>query len=331
MKKLSDIAACLRKKDYIYILTHKNPDGDTLGSAYALCAALLKLGKTVKVLCNDPIPKKFKFMENFGNSNFSSQNLDFKPKYIVTVDISDTSLLGEKLETYSDKIDLSIDHHITHKNYARTNFVDAGAAANCEIIYDLLCCLTGELQVDEYVATCLYTGIATDTGCFLFPSTTAKSHKIAAKLIEKSINISEINESLFIKKSKSLIELERMFLESIKFHCDDKVAVGTISLATLNELHIKPEEVEGLSAIPMRYDDVEIGITIREISQDDYKISFRTAKNFNATNIAERFGGGGHLRAAGCQMKGELSEITHKILKEVRPLLQAEIWKKTGF
>jgi phosphoesterase RecJ-like protein len=297
---------------------HKNPDGDTLGSAFALCIALQKMKKFAKVLCSDPIPQKFLFMQNY------VQNQDFLPETFVTTDISDPKLLGEKLSIFAQKIDISIDHHISSKNYADFSYVDASAAANCEIIYDLLCRMIGEINICKEIAECLYIGIITDTNCFLFSNTTAKTHQIAARLIEKGINISEINGNILEKKSKALMQFECIFFNTLEFFFQDKCAIGYIMLDTLQKLGLATNDVDGISSIPRKIKGVDLGITIRQIEEKIFRISIRTATGISGVSIAEFFGGGGHLCTGGCEIRGELPEVKEKILNAVKTHLKWE-------
>ncbi|BED93020.1 MAG: DHH family phosphoesterase [Candidatus Paraimprobicoccus trichonymphae] len=314
MKKLNELADILKTKDNICILTHIYPDGDTLGSAFALCRAFQKIGKKSKVLCSDNTQKKYE------NLKFFIENQDFKIEYIISVDIADLSLLGENLAEYSDKININIDHHISNKRFAEINYVNFKSAATAEIIYDLL--LELEIEIDIKIAECLYIGISTDTGCFKYPNTSSRSHRITAELINTGIDISKINHNLFEIKSKKIIKIENIIYKNLEYFCDEKCAFIYITQKMLKDLNIKNDnELEGLASIPKQIEGVEIGITIREKPDNLYKISVRTNNNVNAVKICEIFGGGGHPNASGCFIKGNLEYVKIQLLKSISCIL----------
>ena len=310
MKTLLEIADILKSKNCIYILTHRYPDGDTLGSAYALCRALQLIGKKCKVLCHDEIPSKLRFMNDY------VKHEEFDPEYIISTDVADIKLLGDKLSVYSDKINMCIDHHMSNKSYADITFVDAMSAATAEIIYELIQSLGA--PIDEETATCLYVGISTDTGCFKHSNTTAKTHKIAYELINKNINLSKINSELFEKKSKETLSVEYMVYNTLEYFFKGKCAVIRLTQNMLDSVGINDNELEGIASIPRQIDGVKIGITIREKKPNLFKISVRTTEDINAIEICETFGGGGHPRTGGCIIEGELEEVKEKLLSVIK-------------
>ena len=193
--ELKDIEKVLKENDNFYILTHKSPDGDTLGSAFALCFALQKMNKNAKVLCSDVIPEKYKFLYE----NLEIQN--FNPKYIISVDVAEAQLLGDILNCYANQIDLSIDHHMLNQKFAKLWYIDSTAAATAEIIYEIIRKL--EVRLDFNIAKCIYTGVSTDTGCFKNANTSARSHRIAAKMIDLGVDNFKIDKIMFDTKSKT--------------------------------------------------------------------------------------------------------------------------------
>ena len=169
VKECADI---LREKDNILILTHANPDGDTLGSGFALCRALMKIGKICAVINADDIPKKYNYLFD------DIVEIKFKPDYVVAVDVATVKLLGGLEEQY--KIDMCIDHHSTNTEYANLLLLEDAPAA-CQIMYEVVLALG--VEVDKKIADCLYTGLTTDTGCFRYDSTTAQTYRVAADLL----------------------------------------------------------------------------------------------------------------------------------------------------
>lgn len=284
----------LRNADDILILIHQFPDGDTIGCGYSLCHALKRLGKRVRVECNHKVGERY---------NYITEKIafdEFCPKFIVAVDVAERNLLGELGENYP-KIDLCIDHHSTNSGYAEYSYVDGQAAAACEIIYEIIKGLCGEVDFDE--ATALYTGISTDTGCFKFTNTTAKTHLIAAELMNKGIDYGEINRIMFDTKSKARLLVEKDALNSIKYFCDNKIAIMTITKQSRIESGADDSELEGITGLPRSIEGVILGITIRERDNTDIcKISARSHEPISASEFCSYFGGGGHARAAGCEI-----------------------------
>lgn len=306
MVSLKEIADALLENDYFYILTHRYPDGDTLGSAAALLRALNKMGKHAKVLCNDEIAEKFEYLFD------CVKDEDFSPKFIISVDVADLDLLGEKLSVYKDRIDICIDHHESNSILAKQCYVDPKAAATAEIIYDLIELLN--VDIDIPTASCIYTGISTDTGCFKYSNTTSKTHKIAARLLDIGVDAYKINKVMFDTKSKARIELEKLVMDTLEFAFDDRCALICITSDMIEKSKVDDSEVEGFASIPICIDGVLVGITVREKENGLYKVSVRTGKEIQANLICEHFGGGGHKAAAGCSIKGQLDEVKKKIL-----------------
>ncbi len=309
MKSLKDIADIIKKEDYFYILTHQSPDGDTLGSAAALCKALQKLNKHAKILCSDSIPTKYDYLFD----GLKTQN--FEAKFIVAVDIADTQLLGNPLFAYKDKIDLCIDHHPSNTHYAKNYFIDATAAANAEIIFDLI----NELNVfiDKDIANSIYTGLSTDTGCFRYSNTTSKTFRIAADLIDKDADFSMINKIMFDTKSKAKLELEKLVLQTLTFYFNNRCAVIEVTKEMLKQTNCNDSDTDGLTSLPRKIENVIAGITIKEKEPNIYKISLRTESPLNASKICQNFNGGGHSRAAGCTIEGNIDFVKNSFLAAI--------------
>lgn len=298
--------------DDILILCHKNPDGDTLGSGAALCLALRRLGKTAAVLCSDPIPAMYAFLP------ITVFDGSFAPRFVVAVDVAGIQLFGDKnnMPRYAEHVDLCIDHHASNSGYAYESLVDGSAAAAAELLTSLIPELGVELTPD--IASCLYTGLATDTGCFRFTNTTAATHRAAAKLIEAGADVATLNERLFECRSHARMEAERMALESLEYYYGDRCAMICLTWDQIQAAGVAGAELEDLTSLPRSIEGVEVGLTLRQQKDGSYKISVRTGNQTNACSIARRLGGGGHPRAAGCEISGNLDNAKHAILDEVK-------------
>lgn len=312
MISASAAASFLERSDKFVILTHASPDGDTLGSAYALADALCALNKRVFVVCPDKIPEKFGYL--------IKEYEAFEPETVVAVDIADEKLLGSLYDRYSGRAALCIDHHGSNTKYAEMLYLEADAAAACECIYNV----TNELgtKITPYMASCLYTGIATDTGCFKFSNTTPRSHRYAAELIEKGADYGEINRVMFEVKSRGRIAMERKVLENIEFYYGGRCAVITVTRNMIKETGCPLGDLDGVTAMSRQIEGVQIGVTIKEKPDGKYKVSLRTFEPYNAADICAVFGGGGHIRAAGCEFSCDIESAKRQLLSAIGEVLR---------
>lgn len=303
-------AALLKERNRILILMHHYPDGDTIGSGYALCRALQTMGKMVRTACSDGIPQKYDYM------TADVPQPDFEPDYIVAVDVADTKLLGDKLQQYADRVDLCIDHHGSNKEYAAYLLLDAGSAATAMLIKQVIEGLG--VTLDQAMAECLYTGIATDTGCFKYANTDASAHRVAAQLIERGARMEMINREMFDVKSRARVELERLALDSMEFHCHGRVAFMTITNEMMVQSGAVENDMEGLAPIPRQIEGVWVGVTLRQKADGSFKVSVRTGTHADASAICSLLDGGGHARAAGCSPQGDGAAVIAQLLNAIR-------------
>lgn len=309
---ITEIADFLISHNNFEILTHAYPDGDTLGSGYALCLALQQLGKNARVITTN-LPHNFEFLTD------GIKEQTFDTETIVSTDVADEKLLGSNKEKYSGKIDLCIDHHITNKVETDLKFVDETAAANSEIIYRLL--LAMEVKITKQIANCLYTGISTDTGCFRYTNTTSNTLRTAADLMDIGCDTAYINKVMFETKTKAKIRLERAVYDTMLYCAGGKCAIIYTTLDMQKGLSIGDSELEGLASIPRQIEGVLIGITMREKEGGVFKISVRTNGNVNAADFCSNFGGGGHSAAAGCSIEGSLDEVRTMLVAAAEAIL----------
>ncbi|MDD6658672.1 MAG: bifunctional oligoribonuclease/PAP phosphatase NrnA [Eubacteriales bacterium] len=307
VKQCADI---LKEKDNILILTHANPDGDTLGCGYALCRALMKIGKICEVINADSIPKKYNYLFD------DIVEIKFKPEYVVAVDVATIKLLGGLEEQY--KIDMCIDHHSTNTEYADYLLLEDVPAA-CQIMYEVVLALG--VEVDKKIANCLYTGLTTDTGCFRYDSTTAQTYRVAANLIEAGADNGKINRIMFETKTKTYARLERLAIESMRFYEHERVAVITVTQEMFQLTGSNMQETEGLAPLTRQIEGVEIGITITEKPDGSCKASIRTFESVNAAELAKCFGGGGHAQAAGCRFDCDVKEARRLLVEKSKEIL----------
>ena len=313
---VDQMAAALSKADHFLILCHKNPDGDTIGCGAALCHALRSLGKTAAVLCSDPIPGLFSYMD------IPLYDRSFEPETVVGVDIASIQLFGSEngVPELTRHVHFCIDHHAGNGGYADFTLLDAKAAATAELMISVIELMGAE--VTPLIADCLYTALATDTGCFKFNSTTARTHIVAARLIEAGARMADLNKLLFETMAKARVACERMALDHLEYHLDGKCAMIYLTREEIAESGVEPADLEDLTSMPLRIAGIHVGLTLRQTPGGSYRISIRTLGDVDACAIARRLGGGGHSRAAGCELEGNLDNTKNAILAEVEAVMR---------
>lgn len=313
---LKEVARLIIKWDNILILTHRSPDGDTLGSAYALKSALDKLGKKVYVLNDGEVAKKYAFILQ-GSTIMPN---DFNPDFVISVDTAEASLLGSNFDKYGDKVDLCIDHHISNSDYAKYTYVDPIASATGEIIYDLILML--KVPLNTNIARDLYVSIVSDTGCFKFSNTTSKTLITASELIKFDFEFTPLLRNLFDLRTKGQIQLEKLILENMEHFNDGKITVICITSEMMQKTETTNDDLEGFAQLPRYIEGTLVGITIKQFKDKKWRISLRSSGIFDASKACQIFGGGGHLRAAGCEIEGSIDEVKEKILTTVRSFME---------
>ncbi len=304
----SSAAEILKAQDNILILVHGHPDGDTLGCGYSLCRALISMGKKAAVRCSDEIPKKYSYLSQ------EIEDLSFEPQFIVSVDVADAALLGKKnQELYGDKVDLSIDHHGSNRIFAKKTLLDDKAAAACEIMLEVIKALGVEITKD--IANCIYTGLSTDTGCFRYSNVTPRTMRMGAEMIEAGADNAAINTVMFETKTKTYVALEKLCLAGMETYFDERFALITVTQEMFRLSGSDESECDAIASLPRQIEGVVIGATLREKADGTFKVSMRTHAPADASAICAEMGGGGHMRAAGCQLDGPL-ENAKKILIE---------------
>ncbi len=300
----------LKAAEDILILCHRNPDGDTLGSGYALLRALRDMGKRAKLLCDDVIPARFSYLYE------GMEEADFEEKFIVSVDVAERKLLGDGFnERYGDRVDLSFDHHGTNKLYAKKTYCEPDSASACEVVYSVIKALG--VEISDKIASCLYTGMSTDTGCFRYSNVTARTHRIAAELIEKGADHSRINVRMFETKSMSSIMLEKMCMDTLESYAEGRVAVITVTKDMLACCNADKSMLDSIKPITRQIEGVEIGLTVKEEDGGKTGVSVRTGESYDASLICAHFGGGGHVRAGGCEMSLSPEETKKRVVEYI--------------
>lgn len=310
---VQEAAARLRQMNNVLLLTHVRPDGDTIGSAAALCQALRDMGKTAYLLYNPEITDTY---APYAEPYWASEG--FVPEHIVSADIAALNLLPDNAAAYASRVELTIDHHGSQEFFAAETCLDADAAACGEIIYRVIRELTA---VTPAIALLLYVAISTDTGCFVYANTTADTHRIAAELLETGFDVGPLNKVLFRTKSKTRLAMEARMVADMELYDGDRVVVMSIPLSLRQELHATEADIEELSSLAALVEGTDCGITLRELKPGRVKLSLRTGPRVDACAVCQRLGGGGHTAAAGATVDGTLEDAKALILKAYRAVV----------
>ncbi len=312
-----EAAEFLKSYDNYLLLTHKRPDGDTIGSAVGLCELLRTMGKTAWLL---PSLDATRMFQDYLQGHQAPPG--FEPDTVVSVDVASLGLLPPNAQPYKDRIDLAIDHHPSNEFFARETCLEADKAACGEIIWKI----AGHLGImSEAIATPLYVAVSTDTGCFVYGNTTPHTHRVAAALMEQGIPYQALNKKHFRTKSLRRMKLESLILQNMKLYQEGTVAVAPISLAMMAQANATDDDAEDIAAFLGQIEGVLHSATIRELRPGECKISLRTNPNFlNATATCARLGGGGHVAASGCTVYGTIDEAEAAILEAIYAQLQEQ-------
>lgn len=306
------------KSENIYIASHVQPDGDNLGSMLALGLGLRSINKKVYMVKTDPIPTDFMFLPGveYIEDIDDSHNIDL----FITLDSSDIERLGQNKELiHKANFIINIDHHISNTNYGDINIVDSDSASTAELIFKMLKLL--DVKIDKDMGTCIYTGISTDTGSFMYDNTRADTHLIAAELLNIGIDKKSIILNIYQNKSMEKTKLFIKVLEKLETFIDDKIALVHVSNDMLESTGAKMDETDGIISFIRDIEPVEVAIVLKEIGEKEIKVSMRSKRYVDVSNICSKFNGGGHIRAAGCTIFNSLDFVKEALIQEIKKVL----------
>lgn len=311
--RLQKIADMLRGANDVAVYCHTNPDGDAIACALSMCRALRLLGKTAVPICDCEVPEKYLFMEGAEDFVLPDKKVH---EAALAVDCGDLTRLGGAGRSFlAAKKRASIDHHKSHVSFAQIDHTETDASACAEIIFDLL---DGMGLVDKGVAALLFGGIVADSGCFQYPSTTARTHEIARELMGYGIDAADIIYRVHRRLTPPVFALKTRVLSKCRFFDGGEIALLTFTKKDFEETGTSPSDTEGMIASAIDVDGVEVAFAVSEAAEKSFKVSIRTKERADACDIASAFGGGGHSRAAGCRMNGFYEDVVDKLLKAAR-------------
>ncbi|MDY3723943.1 MAG: bifunctional oligoribonuclease/PAP phosphatase NrnA [Candidatus Borkfalkiaceae bacterium] len=311
---INEITAKLFSYDSYLIFCHARPDGDTLGSAFALKIALENRGKRADIVCESAVPAKFDFMPLSGSVLLPSAVSGSYAAH-VAVDCASENMIGEAFSLFSrSKNTFNIDHHLSNSRYAAYNLVGENAAC-CEIIYDIIT-LAG-VKIDDGAANSLLLGISTDTGNFMHSNVTANTLSVAAKLVELGGDLHNIAYNAYKNQPLCRAKLYAKVMDGMRLFADGKIAVISVFSRQIEEFGASKDMTEGFIDFPLSVSGVEVAVSIMENKENCYKVSLRSKGKVNVNEVAAAFGGGGHVLASGCMISGFYEDVKDKLIREI--------------
>lgn len=310
MKKLTrtEAARFLQERDHFAILSHRRPDGDTIGSSAALCLGLRMLGKTAHVIENPEVSPRFQWL----HAGLTKKSVEAGDT-IVSTDVAAPNMLPRDLEHLVGSIALRIDHHGTASSFTEFEIVDPESASCAELVYDILMEMGAEM--DKNLAEAVYVGASTDTGCFRFANTTAHTFHTAAACAEAGAGIYELNQALFETNTLGRLRIQAWIVEHMKLLREGELALCAIPRSVEQELGVTEDDMDNISSFPRSIAGVQVAATLRETADGETKMSFRAVPGKDAAAIAVKFGGGGHKGAAGASLHLPLKEAAEQVEK----------------
>ena len=302
----------LKDANSIALISHLDPDGDNLGSLTALSKSLLNLGKKVYPIEFDKIPENLKFLPNLG---LLSDNTDINIDMIICLDCANYERLGQIDELFNKaKYRINIDHHQSNEFYGDVNIVKKGYSSTCELVFDLINEIN--LPIDKEISMSLLTGISTDTGRFLYSATTADTLAKASRLVENGADMMKINELIYQSKKFEAQLLENEILSKTEIY-NDYVAFGFVMTDQLNKYNVEISDIDSVINTFRDTDKIKISVLIKQQTENEYKVSFRSKGNIDVGLIAKNLGGGGHKNAAATRITGDFETVSNKIKEEI--------------
>lgn len=296
---------------------HVRPDGDCVGSTLAMYNYISTYYPNIQVeLFLESIPDVFSFLKNADKiqSNADEKAFDL----FIVLDCGDLGRLGDNANFFHlAKETVCIDHHVSNQAFADKNYIVPDASSTCELVFDLI----GEEKTTKEIAECLYTGMVHDTGVFQYSCTSAKTMNIGGILMEKGIDYPKIVDETFYTKTYDQNRILGLALLNSKLHLDGKVVTTYLTKDDMEAFHCTPKQLDGIVNQLRVTKGTEVAVFLYESEDGSFKASFRVNGDVNVAKIAQTFGGGGHVKAAGCNIFGPIDEVIEKILCEIEKSL----------
>ncbi len=313
--QLNDI---IKSSKNILIISHLNPDGDTLGSICAMSEVIREnFHKECELLCVSKVPKTYEFLPNVSKIK-TLEDVDVSREYdlVINVDVAAIDRIGEAKVLFDKaKFTVNLDHHKTNRGYADLNIINPEASSTGELLAGIFKKIGWKVSYET--AVCLYTAILTDTGSFRFDNTTSDSLKAAADMVKAGVKPAEIYKKVYESSSKNHVLFQAYCVSKAEFCENDKIVYTTVYKKDIEKFNAPEDCTEGLTEKLRAIVTTEVAFVVRQINSSTSKVSMRS-KNVDVAEICGVFGGGGHRLAAGCMIKGTVEESIKKILEELR-------------
>ncbi len=314
MHSLNDLADRLHQAQRIAIAAHVRPDGDAIGSVLGLALSLRAAGKTVFPILEDTVPENLAFLPH--SADITPPPDDLNADLVVALDTATRERLGKRCVEILDRVPdwINLDHHGTNPGYGVWNHIDPTVPATGQLVYELL--KTGGFPIDDAVRQNLYVAISTDTGSFQYPSTTARTHEIAAEMLAAGLDSGRLCRLTYETFPARRLRLMRALLNEIRFSADGRVASWIYTRKTALEAEAQPGDTEGLIDLLRMVDSVVAAVLFEELPDGKVRASARSKDNrIDVSAICGRFGGGGHRAAAGARMAGPSDQAAEQFLQ----------------
>lgn len=311
-QKFKEVIDEIKNGKNFLVSSHVNPEGDAVGSLLSLVLGLKGLKKDVTAYLYDPVPKTFNFLPFADKvTNKIDENKIYDAVFVV--DCGQKDRLGEDFHKIKNKGKvINIDHHATNDCFGDINVIDPNACAAGEMVYDLLEEIPVEITRD--IAINIYTSILTDTGSFRYSCTTPKTFGIAGEMLRLGVDPWDISQRVYESIPVNKLKLLASVLNTLELTSDGKIASLVVTLDMLDKTNANKELADGFVNYARTIEGVEVGVLFREAKQGEYKISMRSKGRIDVAEISMEFGGGGHMNAAGCNIKGNLKDIKEKVI-----------------
>lgn len=316
MMKQSTIIEILKSKKSFLLVGHAMPDGDALGSVLALGMALKKMGKQVQIVMPDPPGEFYSFLPEFSSIIDVDRVREDEVEVVVALDCASMERTKGVMRLLEQSpCVINIDHHVSNTNYGDYNLVKDQVSATGEIVYEVIRDLG--VALDASIATCIFVAIATDTGSFKYANTTSQTHQVIAELMTYDINPASVMRQLFDIKPLAHMHLLGVALKNLKMDSQWQMAWTILTQEDFDDVEASNQDAEGIIDHVKAVAGIEVAVFFRETENRKVKVGFRSHEWVDVNEIAQQFGGGGHARAAGCLVKGPISEVVEKVLKVV--------------
>jgi phosphoesterase RecJ-like protein len=311
--EIDQILKLIRENSAFLITSHKDPDGDSIGSQMGLYHALINSGKKATIANQGGMPEKYRFLDPENIIRFGMEPLPFVPEVVFILECPAFDRIGYVAELIpKGAITVNIDHHLGNENYGEINYVDKSSCAVGEIIYAIL--KIGEINITQQIAEDLYSAIICDTGNFRFASTTARGMEAASELVNLGARPKVLSDNIYSRFSLETTRLLGLTLESLRTIAEGQIGYMQITRDTIRRAAARIEDSEGFVDFSLAIKGVSMGILFKEVDENEIKVSIRSQNGMNAVSFAKMFDGGGHTNAAGFTVQGPLENAVKNVL-----------------